>query len=177
MEDDRLHELVRQRSYAEAFEGLLGRYQDKVFRLAFSYARDRARAEELAQDVFVRMWQVLPRFDGRASLSTWLYAITRNTCLSALRYDARRRMQPLDEARDHAADAPSASTVAEALDVHRLVNRLPETQRRVITLFYLEDRSLLEVGRMLNMPAGTVKSHLHRARRALAGEMKALGAR
>jgi RNA polymerase sigma-70 factor (ECF subfamily) len=176
MEDDRLHELVRQGSYTEALEGLLDRYQNKVFRLAFSYTRDRARAEELAQDVFVRMWQALPRFDGRASLSTWLYAITRNTCLSALRYDARRRMQPLDEVLEHVADVPSASPDAEALDVHRLVNRLPETQRRVITLFYLEERSLLEVGRMLDMPEGTVKSHLHRARRALAGEMKALGA-
>jgi RNA polymerase sigma-70 factor, ECF subfamily len=177
MEDDRLRELVRQRSYAEAFEGLLGRYQDKVFRLAFSYTRDRARAEELAQDVFVRMWQVLPRFDARASLSTWLYAITRNTCLSALRYDARRRTRPLDEVRERAADAPSASRDAEDLDVHRLVDGLPETQRRVITLFYLEDRSLRDVGLMLGMPEGTVKSHLHRARRALAGAMSARGAR
>ena len=53
MEDDRLHELVRQRSYAEAFEGLLDQYQNKVYRLAFSLTRDRARAEELAQDAFV----------------------------------------------------------------------------------------------------------------------------
>jgi len=177
MDDDRLHELVRQRSYGEAFEGLLDLYQDRVFRLAFSYTRERARAEELAQDVFVRIWQVLPRFDGRASLSTWLYAITRNACLSALRYDARRRTQPLDEAREYAAGAASANPGVEPLDVRRLVDGVPEAQRRVITLFYLEDRSLREVGRMLDMPEGTVKSHLHRARRALAGAMKAEEAR
>ena len=177
MEDDRLHELVRQGSYTEALEGLLDRYQNKVFRLAFSYTRDQSRAEELAQDVFVKTWQALPRFDGRASLSTWLYAITRNTCLSALRYDARRRMQPLDEARDRAAGVPNADPRAERLDTQRLIDALPEAQRRVITLFYLEDRSLLEVGRMLDMPEGTVKSHLHRARRALAGAMKAEGTR
>jgi RNA polymerase sigma-70 factor (ECF subfamily) len=177
MEDDRLHELVRQRSYGEAFEGLLDLYQDRVFRLAFSYTRDRGRAEELAQDVFVRMWQVLPRFDGRAALSTWLYAITRNTCLSALRYDARRRMWPLEEARERAAGGGSANPGVEPLDLRRLVDALPEPQRRVITLFYLEDRSLREVGKMLDMPEGTVKSHLHRARRALAGAMKAEGAR
>jgi RNA polymerase sigma-70 factor (ECF subfamily) len=176
MEDDRLHELVRQRSYREAFEGLLERYQDRVFRLAFSYTRDRGRAEELAQDVFARMWQVLPRFDGRAALSTWLYAITRNTCLSALQYDARRRTQPLDEARAHEVEPASADPGLE-LDVRRLVDALPEAQRRVITLFYLEDRSLREVARMLDMPEGTVKSHLHRARRALAGAMKEVGAR
>lgn len=174
MDDDRLHELVRQRRYGEAFEGLLDLYQDKVYRLAFSIMRDRARAEELAQDVFVKMWQVLPRFDGRASLSTWLYAITRNTCLSALRYDARRRTRPLEEAPDPAARP--AGTDGHS-DVQRFVDRLPEPQRRVITLFYLEDRSLREVGRMLDMPEGTVKSHLHRARQALAGAMKAEGAR
>jgi len=177
MDDDRLHELVRQRSYGEAFEGLLDLYQDRVFRLAFSYTRDRSRAEELAQDVFVRMWQVLPQFDGRAALSTWLYAITRNTCLSALRYDARRRMQPLEEARAHEVGPAGANPGVEPMDVRRLVEALPEAQRRVITLFYLEDRSLREVGKMLDMPEGTVKSHLHRARRALAGAMKAEEAR
>ena len=179
MEDDRLHELVRQRSYAEAFEGLVQRYQDKVFRLAFSYTRDRARAEELAQDVFVKIWQVLPRFDGRASLSTWLYAITRNTCLSALRYDARRRMQPLDEterARGRRARTPvRAPERSGRAPAGR--RACPSAQRRVITLFYLEDRSLREVALMLDMPEGTVKSHLHRARRALAGAMKPEGAR
>jgi len=177
MEDDRLHELVRQRSYAEAFEGLVVRYQDKVYRLAFSLTRDRARAEELAQDAFVKVWRALPRFDGRASLSTWLYAIARNTCLSALRYDARRRMWPLDEMHEPAARTLEGSTGTDLSGVWGLVDRLPEAQRQVITLFYLEDRSLREVGRLLDMPEGTVKSHLHRARRALAGAMKAEGAR
>ena len=176
MEDDRLHELVRQRSYAEAFEGLLDRYQNKVYRLAFSLTRDRARAEELAQDAFVKVWRTLPRFDGRASLSTWLYVIARNTCLSALRYDARRRMLPLDETPEPAAPTFEGGAGADHSGVWSLVERLPETQRRVITLFYLEDRSVREVGRLLDMAEGTVKSHLHRARRALADAMKAKGA-
>jgi len=177
MEDDRLHELVRQRSYAEAFEGLLDQYQNKVYRLAFSLTRDRARAEELAQDAFVKVWRALPRFDGRASLSTWLYAIARNTCLSALRYDARRRMRPLDERHEPAARTFEGGARTDFSGVWTLVDRLPEAQRRVITLFYVEDRSLREVGRLLGMPEGTVKSHLHRARRALAGAMKVEGAR
>jgi len=172
MDDDRLHELVRQRSYAEAFEVLLARYQGKVYRLAFSLTRDRARAEELAQDVFVKVWQALPRFDGRASLSTWLYTVARNTCFSALRYDARRRMQPLDEAKEPAAPGGGAAGEAHESGVWRLVDGLPEPQRRVITLFYLEDRSLREVSALLDMPEGTVKSHLHRARRTLAERMK-----
>jgi RNA polymerase sigma-70 factor (ECF subfamily) len=173
--EEPLHALVRQRCYTEAFEGLVDRYQDKVYRLALSYTRDRARAEELAQDVFVKLWRALPRFDGRASLSTWLYAIARNTCLSALRYDARRRMLPLDEVGEPAA--PAGRPPELACDVRQLVARLPEPQRRVVTLFYLENRSLREVGCMLDMPEGTVKSHLHRARRSLAETLKAQGGR
>jgi RNA polymerase sigma-70 factor (ECF subfamily) len=177
MEDERLHELVRQRFYAEAFEGLLDRYQNKVYRLAFSFTRDRSRAEELTQDAFLKIWRALPRFDGRASLSTWLYSVARNTCLSALRYDARRRMQALDETHQPAARTLEGGARPNASGVWGLVDRLPEAQRRVITLFYVEDRSVCEVGRLLDMPEGTVKSHLHRARRALADAMKAKGAR
>jgi RNA polymerase sigma-70 factor (ECF subfamily) len=175
MEDERLYELVRRRFYAEAFEGLVDGYRNKVYRLAFSFTRDRGRAEELTQDTFLKIWRSLPRFDaGRASFSTWLYAVARNTCLSALRHDARRRTLPLDETREPAAPACEGGA---RTGVWSLVDRLPEAQRRVITLFYLEDRSLHEVGRLLDMPEGTVKSHLHRARRALADAMKAKGAR
>jgi RNA polymerase sigma-70 factor (ECF subfamily) len=177
MEDERLYELVRQQFYAEAFEGLLDRYQNRVFRLAFSFTRDRGRAEELTQDAFLKIWRALPRFDGRASFSTWLYAVARNTCLSALRHDARRRTQALDETHEPAARTPEGGALARASGVWGLVDRLPEPQRRVITLFYVEDRSVCEVGRLLDMPEGTVKSHLHRARRALADAMKAKGAR
>jgi len=177
MEDERLYELVRQQFYAEAFEGLLDRYQNKVYRLAFSFTRDRSRAEELTQDAFLKIWRALPRFDGRASFSTWLYTVARNTCVSALRYDARRRMQVLDETHEPAARSLEGGARTNASGVWGLVDRLPEAQRRVITLFYVEDRSVCEVGRLLDMPEGTVKSHLHRARRALADAMKAKGAR
>jgi RNA polymerase sigma-70 factor (ECF subfamily) len=108
----------------------------------------------------------LPRYDGRASPSTWLYAITRNTCLSARRYDALRRTRPLDEAHDAAARASEGPATGDA----------SEAQRQVIRLFYLEERSLREVGLLLDMPEGTVKSHLHRARLALARAMNAQGA-
>lgn len=179
MEDERPCELVRQRRYAEAFEELLGRYQDKVYRLAFSFTRDRGRAEELTQDAFLKVWRALPRFDDRrASLSTWLYSVARNTCLSALRHDARRRTQPLDGAPEPAARAPESGAAPPGVQgVWGFVDHLPEAQRRVITLFYAEERSVSEVGRLLDMPEGTVKSHLHRARRALADAMKAKGAR
>ena len=106
-----------------------------------------------------------PRCDGRALPSTWLYSIARNTCLSALRAESYRRTIALDEVDDPANVDPSADTF-----VRSLLTRLPEDQRRAITLFYWEDKSVKEVACILDAPEGTVKSLLHRARRAL-GEM------
>ena len=63
--------LVEQRKYSEALERLLDLYETKVFRMAFAFLRDAGRAEEVAQDVFVKLWKALPSYDGRASPGTW----------------------------------------------------------------------------------------------------------
>ena len=152
-----------------AFELLVDRYQQKVFRLAYSIMGDSASAEDVTQDAFVKMWQILPEYDGRASPSTWLYTIARNTALSALRAATRRRTAPL--ACSHEVPAPSVDTVAH-LETKQLVGRLPEAEQEVVRLFYLQDRNVDEVAQMLDMPIGTVKSHLHRARRKLAEWMR-----
>lgn len=161
-------------------QGLMERYRQKVMHLALSLVRDQALAEDLAQAAFVKIWQALPRFDGRAALSTWLYTIARNTCLTALARE--RRMVPLDSIGDDLDEAGfeavptgggSASQAAAEYDVAKLLDQLPEPYRRVVVLFYLEDRSCDEVGELLGMPAGTVKALLHRGRKrlaALAGE-------
>ena len=69
---------------AEEFDQIVRDYQDKIFRLAFSMLGDRAAAEESAQEALLRIWRGLPGFRGASSLSTWIYTITRNTCLTAL---------------------------------------------------------------------------------------------
>ncbi len=165
-------------------EGLMQRYRQKVLHLALSIVRNPALAEDLSQTAFVKAWQALPKFDGRASLSTWLYTITRNTCLSAL--ERERRIVPLEDFAEAADDdgdplvfgraqagAETAGQAAAEYDVAKLLEQLPEPYRRVVVLFYLEDRSCEEVGELLSMPTGTVKALLHRGRKklaALAGE-------
>ena len=67
--------------HALAFDLVVPAFKDRVFRLAYSILRDRAAAEDAAQETFVRVWKALPGFDGRAALGTWIYTITRNTCL------------------------------------------------------------------------------------------------
>jgi len=163
--------LLEQGRHRAAFEGLIPLFRDRVLRLAWAMLGDRAAAEDVAQDAFINVWRGLPRFDRRAALGTWIYAIARNTALMQLR--RRRKLVSLD--------AGSGSEGAELLDslagdegrppeaygVERLLARLPDTQRRVITLFYLEGRSCEAVAEELGMPVGTVKNHLFRARAAL----------
>ncbi len=167
--DEDVQQLLIRRRYEEALEQLLDRYESKVFRMALAFIKDPARAEDVTQDIFLRLWRALPEYHGRASPGTWLYAIARNTCLSAARSDSYRKTLPLDSAGEpHAVAGQSAGDDA----LGDCVSRLPEIQRTVITLYYLEERRVDEVARMLGMPEGTVKSHLHRARLALGGMMK-----
>jgi len=166
--DDDVQQQLQTRRYTEAFELLMDRYQEKVFRLAISILRNTERAEEVTQDIFLKLWRALPAYNGRAAPATWLYAIARNTCLSAVRSSAHRRTLPLTVS-ETPQQPESVSTHAEIM---QLVDRLPEAQRQVITLYYLEDRDVTEVARMLDLSEGTVKSHLHRARRALANMME-----
>ena len=164
--DEDVQHLLQERQYAEALEVLLNRYERKVFRMALVFLKDPTRAEDVTQDIFLKLWQALPDYDGRASPGTWLYTIARNTCLSAARSDSYRKTVPLD-----ATFEPAAPPWAQAGDMElaQCIDRLPEIQRTVITLFYLEEKRIDEVARMLGIPEGTVKSHLHRARLALGG--------
>lgn len=168
--------LLERRDYDAVLEALMLQYGQKALNLAYSMVRDHSLAEDLAQVSFVKMWQALPRYDGRAALPTLLYTITRNTCLSELR--KRGRMVSLDALIDaDNDDAPlqlpedvdHATRIGAALDVEKLLDGLPENYRQVVTLFYLEDCSVEEVAQMLDIPVNTVKSLLHRGRKRLAG--------
>lgn len=108
MTDEDVQSLLREHRYVAAFELLVERYQAKVFRLVYSLLKEAARAEEVTQDIFLKLWQVLPDYDGRASLSTWLYTIARNTSLTALRAESYRRTLPID---DYNPPAVSGETV------------------------------------------------------------------
>src|SRR5262245_22686529 len=93
--DADIREHLRVGRHQIAFETLLPRYRDKVYRLCLSILRQPDAAEDAAQDVFVRVWRALPGYNGSAALSTWIYAITRNTSISLLR--KRRPQVSLDE--------------------------------------------------------------------------------
>jgi len=163
-------ELVRAERRDEAIALLLPAFRRKVFGLAYSFLRDREAAEDVTQEVFIKVWRALPGFDGRASMSTWIYTIARNASLSALR--ARRPQSSLSDPEVMAAvesidPVASADDMVDRAAILRLVDQLPAKQRQVIMLFYMEAQSHEEVATMLGMPVGTVKTLLHRARARL----------
>jgi RNA polymerase sigma-70 factor (ECF subfamily) len=169
--DDDIRGGLAARQYRDAFELLVERYKDKVFRLAFSVLHDSVQAEDSTQDVFVKIWKGLPGYHGGASLSTWIYTITRNTCLTELKKRSARATVSLH--------APEFETMMEripalrapdhepgtGMDVQAMLSKLPEKYRVVLTLFYLEQKSYEEVARMLGVPLGTVKTNLFRAKK------------
>jgi len=124
----------------------------------------------VAQDAFVRAWLGLREYRGDAAFATWLYRIVARRALdrAAILRGRRAREESLEqvEVPTVAGDAPSR----DSRRIARLLNTLPEAQRGVISLFYFEERPVAEIARTLQMPEGTVKTHLARARTALRQE-------
>ena len=175
--DEAIIQLIQAGREQEAFERLVTAYRRRVFGLSYGILRDRAAAEDLAQEVFVKLWQALPRYDGRAQLSTWIYAITRNAAVSALR--ARRRSLSMSDAAVLAeVEGIVAATAVEPENarLRRQVEKLPEKQRQAVTLYYLDERPVTEVAEMMGLPVNTVKTHLYRARASLAAALGLAGA-
>jgi len=171
-QDQDIRQQLAAGDYHNAFEQLLERYKEKVFRLCFSMVRNETQAEDLTQDIFLRVWKALPGYHGAASPSTWIYSIARNCCLSYLRkqknhpaiFLAEEELERLEESTAVQRDALQAGV---DLDIAWMLGQLPEKYRQVVMLFYLEAKSYEEVGSMLGLPLGTVKTFLYRGKQEL----------
>jgi RNA polymerase sigma-70 factor (ECF subfamily) len=171
-DEEDVRRLVDAREYRPAFELLLSRYGKKVFHLAYSFVREPSRAEDMTQEVFLKLWRALPGYSGEASFSTWIYVIARNTCLTHLRKQSHRKTLSLEEPAVQAAADRARHALppgGERLDCAKLLAALSQDQRQLVTLYYLEGRSCDEVAGMLGVAAGTIRSQLHRVRRRFAG--------
>jgi len=163
----------------KAFADLVDRYKVIVFNLVDRMVFDRAIVEDLAQEVFIRVYQGLTGFRGESRLSTWIYRIAYNVCAAELDR-ARHRVDfvSIDEGEDEERprlDLRDAGQDPEAMfsridfrwTIQRLLDRLPPRYKAILTLFYLEEMSYEEIGEIMTLPMGTVKTHLHRAKQAL----------
>jgi RNA polymerase sigma-70 factor, ECF subfamily len=164
----------------EAFEELVRRHQHRVFAVAGGILRRREDVEDIAQQVFVKAYFSLKRFDQRAAFSTWLYKITVNECWDLLR---KKKVRPLvyesdlseEQARQYAVsgetgrEAPDISEkLADRQRVERLLDGLEDRDRLMLILKEVEGFAVEEIAEVLHLNANTVKVRLFRARRRLA---------
>jgi RNA polymerase sigma-70 factor (ECF subfamily) len=151
----------------DAFEQLVREHADSVYGHALRFFGDPHTAEDAAQEVFVRVFRSLASFQGGSAFSTWLYRVTRNTCLDMFRAGRRRPvpLDPVDIPQMGGGDVGESVVASAALE--DAVSALPPEDRdafNAVALFGLDYREAADV---LNVPIGTVKSRVHRARKAL----------
>jgi RNA polymerase sigma-70 factor (ECF subfamily) len=146
-----------------AFEDLVRAHQADVYRLALHLVRDVQTAEDVTQDAFVHAYRSLRRFRGGSKFSTWLFRITRNCAIDAIRRRERRRTY------ERAALAPDVPVEDPALRValEQAIDGLPPELREPFVLIEVFGLAYDEAAAVLGSPAGTLKSRMHRARRAL----------
>lgn len=158
-----------------AFDLIVPLYQDKVYRLSLAILGDHALAEDSAQEAFLRIWKGLAGFRAQSALSTWIYSIARNTALTALQSASGHRTLSMEEPSiRNAAEGSRPESTAPAragFDVTAMVAQLPPRQAQVIRLYYMQEKSYDEVALLLDIPVGTVKTLLHRARKELASAL------
>ena len=152
----------------QAFERLYRSNVNRVYALCVRMVGDRTRAEELAQDAFVRAWDRLPQFRGDSAFSTWLHRLTVNVVLEAQRTDRRNRAQTdNEEAFDAEPPVARREHLAEKMDLAVAIAALPPGARAVFALHDVEGYKHEEIAEMLDITSGGSKAQLHRARRLL----------
>ena len=156
----------------EAFRELVDRYKNLVYGVILRTVADRSGADDLAQEVFLRVHRGLPTFRGESSLSTWLFRITRNVCAEVR--DQRQFVQSLDTLDDDGQPRIEPGTPDRAFADMELRDRLdkalaqlPAAGRFLVSAHYLSGQKYEDLAQALELPIGTVKTHLHRAKRRL----------
>ena len=154
-----------------AFQELVNQYKDLVFAIIARTARDASFAEDLAQEVFLRIHRGLPYFRGEARLSTWIYRIVANVCVQE-QQSRKPVTRSLDE--EHvdrrASGAQSGRELSDLMLRDRLekaIARLPANYRLLVAAHYLQGVRYEDLAEALNLPLGTLKTQLHRAKRQL----------
>lgn len=161
------------RGNADAFRAIVDTYKERLFAFVWRMIRNHHEAEDICQAAFVKAYEALDSYNDKYAFSTWLFTIAQRMCLNHL-----RKRKPLsgevDFARIGGDDEDASSTVAATEEARRLrkliwdaVDGLTPAQKSAVVLFYREGKSCEEIGRVMEMPTVTVKSHLHRARAQL----------
>ncbi|MEP3275934.1 MAG: sigma-70 family RNA polymerase sigma factor [Stappiaceae bacterium] len=160
---------------ALAMKAFFARHQAKVFRFSMRLLKDNMAAEDLTNEVFMRVWQRADSFRGQAAVSTWLLSIARNMALSRLR---KRSEETLGEGQSEAlvddADTPEilAQKASKGEAIKLCIAKLSAEHQEIIDLVYYHEKSVREVGEVVGIPDATVKTRMFYARKQLAELMR-----
>ena len=168
-----------QKGDMQAFDSLVSRYETKAYQYAFRMTRNQDAAADIVSDAFVRVFNALKNFRGQSAFGTWLYRILTNCYLDRKKRDRDKSTVSLDQPtspggemeRQIEDDAPGPDDLAEQdareTTVQAALQKLPEYQQAMLVMFHVEMLSYEEIAAALDLPIGTVKSRLNRARVAL----------
>ncbi len=159
-----------------AFEGIVRRWQGPLVNLAYRFCHDRGRAEEMAQEAFLRAYRALAQWRKEAVFSTWLFALATNLYRSELRRIPARTV-PIEDIPEPADARPSDGGLEEHdrdVAVRCAVGALPAKYREALILFYFHDMDVSTAARSLGLPEGTVKARLSRGREILRSKLPQL---
>ncbi len=164
--DNELVKIAR-KGNPEAFSELVRRHQHRVYNLSLRYMRDSNRAEDMAQEAFLKGFRLLKGFRGDCSFSTWMYKVTGSVCLTEIRKRKKRGEVELKPVRESSYVSTKAQDNDEADLVRRCVTRLPEKYAAIVTLYYLDEMPYKEIAKIMEIPIGTLKTWMFRARKEL----------
>jgi RNA polymerase sigma-70 factor, ECF subfamily len=159
-----------------AMRALYARHSTRVYRFILRLVRDRSVAEDILSDAFLDIWRQASKFEGRASVSTWILAIARFKALSHLRrrFEEQLDREIADTIPDPAEDPEQVlQTKSRTELLRKSIAELPSAQAEVVDLVYHHDKSIAEVARITGIPEATVKTRMFYARRKLADLVKA----
>lgn len=168
----------------QAWEQIVRQHWRKVYNLAYKFVGKHDEAEDLAQDIFVKIFKALKTFDRRANFQTWLISISRNLCIDHYR-SVRKERETMARDVDASALSPVSKergphALAEHSDLRELLRKalaeLPPALRTAVVLRDLQEYSYQEIADQLNLPEGTVKSRINRGRLELARQIRKLQA-
>ncbi|MCY4511697.1 MAG: RNA polymerase sigma factor [Acidobacteria bacterium] len=165
-----------------AWDRIVTQHWRRVFNVAYKFVGRHDVAEDLTQDIFLKIFRALGTFDRRANFQTWLISVSRNLCIDHYR-SVRKERELVDRSVD-AEDAspvsrePDALTALERSDrrvlLHRALEQLPDTLRTAVLMRDIQEQSYREIARELDLPEGTVKSRINRGRHELARQIRRL---
>jgi len=153
-------------NHEHAFTEIYNKHAPQVLRMCRAYTESEAQAQDFLQETFIKVWQHLDNFRGDAKVSTWIYRIAVNTCLSHIRSNKNKAPVELQEHFDRADDTTALVKEQQIAQLYKAVHRLPEADRLIISMV-LEEIPYDEIAEALNISDGNLRVKIHRIKQEL----------